>query len=326
MNAPNASFIVRDFEEKLSHLFSVPQLAELRTVYENMSGRYRQSYSEKSLKTEKEALAYCLARLPATLTVLEKVLTEYKELAAPSIQSVADLGCGPALSAVMLQTIFPSLRHITSVEQNPSMWAVAHKLIQGLAGVTLERADLRNYTPPLADLMIFSYSLGELDEKQQDLILSKAWDQATHALIVIEPGTPQGFQTQARLRALLIEKSGYILAPCGHNGVCPLKGTPNDWCHFPIHVPRSRAHQFLKNASLSYEVEKYIYVIATKKPIKIDQQRLIRPPLKRHGHTVLDVCTEQGIARQTFTKSKNENYAALHHLEWGDLYPTLYPA
>ncbi|MEI8320562.1 MAG: small ribosomal subunit Rsm22 family protein [Alphaproteobacteria bacterium] len=315
MNAINLFF------QKLKAIYPTVKFSELIQTYETLSERYRFDTANTALKNEKEVLVYCFGRLPATLGVLEKVLTEYKTLTQRSVESVTDLGCGPGASAFILHDIFPDLKSILCVENNPHMFQMAQKLTQDMTDVVLTHEDIKTCRVAPTDVCLFSYSLGELTPIEQKLALEKAWIQSTQALIVIEPGTPQGFKTQAYLRQLLIEKGAHILAPCGHNAPCPLLKDPTDWCHFPQKIMRNQEHQILKKGSLPYELEKYTYLIAIKTPVILDKKRLIRSPLKNHGHITLDLCTESDLLRQTLTKSKNkQDYKRARHLNWGDLF------
>src|SRR5947199_10489534 len=64
------------------------------------------------------------------------------------------------------------------------------------------------------DLVVISYTLGELPQATAEAVLNKAWKCAGKFLVVIEPGTRRGFATVNAMRSALITNAAYILAPC----------------------------------------------------------------------------------------------------------------
>ena len=55
----------------------------------------------------------------------------------------------------------------------------------------------------------------------------RLWRDCSGAMVVVEAGTPTGFAHVERVRALLLEKDGSdctVVAPCPHDGPCPLAG------------------------------------------------------------------------------------------------------
>jgi ribosomal protein RSM22 (predicted rRNA methylase) len=170
---------------------------------------------------------------------------------------------------------------------------------------------------PMADLVLGSYTFSELPKTDLEMALEKSWQTTKQCLVLIEPGTPEGFQTILKCRDYLIKNGGFIYAPCGHNGSCPI-GLKNDWCHFSARLERSKLHRDMKEGSLPYEDEKYSYLVATKENWKPTYQRILRPSMTRKGHIVLDVCTPENIESKTYTKSKDKNFKDIKKLNWGD--------
>jgi ribosomal protein RSM22 (predicted rRNA methylase) len=161
-----------------------------------------------------------------------------------------------------------------------------------------------------------SYVLNEFSADEQSLVLQKSWAAAKEALVIIVPGTPVAYQQLMVLRDQLIGEGAFIAAPCPHHEKCPLK--EGDWCHFSTRLPRSSFHREIKNATLAYEDEKYSYLVALRKPLPRTSARVIRKPLSRSGHVILDLCASDGLKRQTVSKRNKERYREVTKVVWGD--------
>ena len=88
------------------------------------------------------------------------------------------------------------------------------------------------------------------------------WAVTARMLVLVEPGTPQGFARIRAARAALIEAGGHVAAPCTHDNACPMSG--DDWCHFSQRLPRSRDHMIAKGARVPFEDERYAYVVVSR--------------------------------------------------------------
>src|SRR5437016_4510206 len=105
-----------------------------------------------------------------------------------------------------------------------------------------QNKDFKELVEVKADLAIFSYSLGEINEIE--VVLKKLWQFPIETFVIIEPGTPTGYKNILRARDTLIQCGAYIVAPCPHAKRCPLMF--NDWCHFSVRLERSKWHRFVK--------------------------------------------------------------------------------
>ncbi|MBX9697497.1 MAG: small ribosomal subunit Rsm22 family protein, partial [Alphaproteobacteria bacterium] len=174
------------------------------------------------------------------------------------------------------------------------------------------------------DISVASYSLGEVQESLRKTIVSELWKQSRYGMIIIEPGTPQGFSVIRSLRAHLIDEGAMIQAPCTHEQACPM--APKDWCHFKLNCKRPSFLKQAKNSTLGYEEENYSYVVAVKAS-EISKEafstarpygRVVRPILKRSGHVSLDLCTQTGLERITMSKKEGDLYKESRKLSLGD--------
>ena len=298
----------------LSQLSKQFSSTTLKDTYQKLSHAYREKGHIPQLKTDEEIWAYTLARLPATYEVDHEVLQNIN-----NIESVLDLGCGPGTGSWAAINLFDNLKKLTLVDSSPAMLKMAQLIGDHYQSYEFEyqqkRLDAAEFTPH--DLVIFSYSLSELDPKKYEQILSSAWVACNKYLVVIEPGTPIHFKNLLLARDHAVKLGGEIIAPCPHSLQCPMQDTA-DWCHFSKRLPRNSEHKFIKSATLSYEDEKYSYFIAAKHPEQRSfTQRIIKNPLKRSGHILFDLCTMQGLQRTTISK-KHPEYKKYSKLDWGD--------
>ncbi|MDG4862541.1 small ribosomal subunit Rsm22 family protein, partial [Streptomyces sp. T-3] len=137
-------------------------------------------------------------------------------------------------------------------------------------------------------------------------------------VVVIEPGTPDGYARVLAARDALLAAGFSIAAPCPHDGACPIE-PGSDWCHFSARVSRSSLHRQVKGGSLPYEDEKFSYVAAARFPVSPVSARVTRRPQIRKGQVLLDLCTrDSGLTRTTVTKRHGALYKAARDVDWGD--------
>ncbi|WP_309237910.1 small ribosomal subunit Rsm22 family protein [Streptomyces albidus (ex Kaewkla and Franco 2022)] len=175
---------------------------------------------------------------------------------------------------------------------------------------------------PAADLVTVSYVLGELAEQDRQTVVEAAL-RAAPAVVLTEPGTPDGYARVIAARDMLIEAGLRVLAPCPHSAVCPMV-PGEDWCHFAARVNRSSLHRQVKGGSLPYEDEKFSYVAAVRPELAGDPAagRVVRRPQKRKGQVLLDLCTaEDGLRPTTVTKRHGSDYRWARDVKWGESWP-----
>jgi ribosomal protein RSM22 (predicted rRNA methylase) len=300
--------------------------AALARSARQLSECYRRGdFASAPLRTTADRAAYLAVRLPATYAACAYVFDELEKRMCATPRSMLDLGAGPGTAAWAAAQIFP-LEQITLVERDPEFSELGKRLLSRCTHAVLSEAawvqtDLRAL-PTIAphDLVVLSYTAGELRDPIP--LLSAAWKLARTALVVIEPGTPRGFETVLRARELLLQPAGEdaratIAAPCPHHNECPLAAA-GDWCHFAVRLERTSEHRRLKGGELGYEDEKFSYVVAVKQPATPAATRIVRHPLKHSGHVQLTLCTPAGLQRRTVSKSRGETYRRARKAEWGE--------
>lgn len=285
--------------------------SRLKELSSELSRRYRQGI-KPYLRTEEDHLAYLVTRFPATYAAIQNVL---KGIAHLPITSLLDLGAGPGTGYRAAKMIFPDLNAATCIETDINFIKIGRQLLKD-EPVRWEHENLeQKINFPEHDLVLLSYCIGEIPERYWDKIVSEAYSSAKQALVMIEPGTPIGFERIRRLREKALSLGGQMVAPCPHARACPMSGT--DWCHFAVRLNRSSLHRQVKEGSLGFEDEKFSYVIVGKKPRILPVARILRHPLKQKGHVVLTLCTLEGIKSQVVTKRDKMLYKQVKKIDWG---------
>lgn len=280
--------------------------------------RFRQGGPQKFISTAAHRIAYVATRMPATYAAIRKVL---QEIRLP-VTSLLDLGAGPGTAAWAAIETFSELQTITLLERDQELMALGKSFAGQSEHEALRTAEWRaqdlTLMPPLPphDLVICSYALGELPKKIALAIAQAAWQTATQTLVLIEPGTMKGFTLIRALRDELIRNGGHLLAPCPHANVCPMP--ENDWCHFAARVERSALHRHLKAGALSYEDEKFSYVVITKHPIKSASARILRRPQVQSGFVQLSLCSAEGLQNTTISRRNKDEFKRARKAAWGD--------
>ncbi|HLK67027.1 MAG TPA: small ribosomal subunit Rsm22 family protein [Bryobacteraceae bacterium] len=270
-----------------------------------MSEAYRGGTVARVPAAERTA-AYLATRMPATYAAAYMVLGEvHSRLGARNIGSVLDIGAGTGATSLAARAWFPHAA-ITMVERDTPFADAARLFVPDAA--------VRDLSLPLPthDLVIAAYSLGEIREA----VAMRLWQTARVALVVIEPGTPQGFSLVRGIRDELLKSGAHMIAPCPAESPCPISG--KDWCHFAARVERSSIHRRLKNAELGYEDEKYSYVALARDIVALPAARVIRRPEQRPGLIVLQTCTAGGLTTEPVTKRDRDAFRAARKTGWGD--------
>jgi ribosomal protein RSM22 (predicted rRNA methylase) len=295
---------------------------EIAARAERISKTYRDGGGSATIKSESDALAYALARMPATYAAVAACLNALIE-ARPDFapRSQLDVGAGPGTASFAAAQVFSSLRMFTLFDANGALRALALDLAQasarfnaldyqaGEARALLAKADA-------ADLVVASYLIGELGEAEQRELAERLWSQTGDTLVIVEPGTPGGYRRILAARAQLIASGARVLAPCPHDARCPLQAP--DWCHFAQRLPRARAHKQLKCAELPFEDEKFSYVILTRKPVTHHPARVLAPPHVSKVEITAKLCTADRLLHTKVPHRDRPAYAAARRWRWGD--------
>ncbi|MCR4288998.1 MAG: small ribosomal subunit Rsm22 family protein [Candidatus Scalindua sp.] len=284
------------------------------------------------------AALYMITRGRSIIGVMDKIIRQHIDV-FHDVESVVDFGGGPGTFLFALRK-FKTLNKYTNVERSDAFIGIMNVLVEEflssstppihVESISCNYLKLESQDVPINDLCVFSYTFCECDNP---LVSISGLVENSNMVLIIEPGTPSGFNNIIQARDKLIEKGFSIIAPCtASNGFCPLRDSESDWCHFVERVDRSRIQRHLKNGVLGYEYEKYSYLLMSKSPIQSparpvrkalpggDGKRIIsRPDCTKHSVS-FDICSERN-SHIVVTKRENKNeFKIVKKSIRGDLY------
>lgn len=304
-----------DLRQKISELTAGLQVRSLADAAKTVSDRYRRTVTaDLQIQNEIEAKAYIAARLPATFGVAGEVLTRLNNIwSEMQPQSILDLGAGPGTATLAARQIWPNLS-ATLVERNRYLQAIGEQLLE--TG-DWKAQSLHAFMPENHDIVIASYVLNEIADLSS--LIERFWASAAKAFVIIEPGTPQGYDVVIKARDILLRQGAFIAAPCPHHFTCPLINS-GMWCHFSKRIERSQLHRLLKEeASLPYEDEKFSYLVATRQGFEHPTFRTLGHP---HGEKLVEIetCQQNGSFEIIKKSRRDPEFKKIKRLDWGDAY------
>lgn len=299
-------------------------LADLKRASDMLSRRYRAETRDGRLHISDDlaAKAYLAARLPATYAAVRASLESAAE-ACPEFapHSMLDVGAGPGTAFWAARDCWPDIASATMIEASPAIRAVGDALARhvGVATAEWRAGDVlaEKLELPQADLVTIAYVLDELAPAARQALVERLWASAGHMLVIVEPGTPAGWQRIMEARKALLAKGAHIAAPCTHRLDCPIVSP--DWCHFSRRVARSRIHRLTKEAEVPWEDEKFIYLAATREKPADAAARVIAPPRVGGGKVSVKLCRQDGTADERLvTKRDGDFFRWARRADWGD--------
>ena len=174
--------------------------------------------------------------------------------------AIIDLGSGPLVLPIALWLAYPRLRRteleFRCVDKSAAALEAGYKLFKILSASnsdlsawkikiihdSIEKPIRGKAAKLVAALNVFNEisvrpsSRAEQNAEKAAALLNKLCAE-NGSIFVMEPGNPQGGAFIAALRASLLEKGHFPLAPCTHAGPCPLlqdtgPAGKGKWCHF----------------------------------------------------------------------------------------------
>ncbi|WP_171115706.1 MULTISPECIES: small ribosomal subunit Rsm22 family protein [Streptomyces] len=294
---------------------------------ERLIGNYRGATPTDApiLRDRADVVAYAAYRMPATFEAVSAALGAFADAVPGWVPGGhVDVGGGTGAATWAVAATWDGVRPVTVLDWAEPALALGREIAAAnpaLRDTRWQRSRIgAALTIESTDLLTVSYVLNELTAPDRTALVDAAAG-AAQAVVIIEPGTPDGYARVIEARDRLIGAGFHIAAPCPHSAACPIApGT--DWCHFSARVSRSSLHRQVKGGSLAYEDEKFSYVAATRfRPVPAPS-RVVRKPQIRKGQVLLDLCeTEPLLRRTTVTKRHGDLYKAARDADWGDPWP-----
>lgn len=285
------------------------------------------------LRDRADVAAYAAYRMPATYAAVRSALAQFRTRVGRWVPTDhLDVGGGTGAATWAVADAWPQGpdggHSSTVLDWSDAAIELGRELAGGaehgaVRGARWRKAVLGGPLPE-TDLVTVSYVLGELTDADRTAVVAEAARAARGAVVVVEPGTPEGYARVLAVRDQLLGAGFTILAPCPHADTCPVAGREGDWCHFAARVTRTSLHRQVKGGSLPYEDEKFGYVAAARFPAAAGEghDRVVRHPQIRKGQVLLDLCGPDGaLRRETVTKRAGERYRAARNVTWGGPWP-----
>ncbi|GHF90326.1 small ribosomal subunit Rsm22 family protein [Streptomyces griseosporeus] len=327
MNVPVSSSPADTLRTALSGLLDGLPPRQAAQAVERLIGHYRGATPTDApiLRDRADVAAYAAYRMPATFEAVRSALAALAGAAPEWTPSGhVDVGGGTGAATWAVTAVWDGTRPTTVLDWAEPALALGREIAAAnpaLRDARWQRSRIGTaLTLAPTDLVTVSYVLNELTAADRAALVDAAAT-AAQAVVIVEPGTPDGYTRVLEARDRLIAAGFQVAAPCPHSAACPIApGT--DWCHFSARVSRSSLHRQVKGGSLPYEDEKFAYVAATRFPATPAPTRIIRKPQIRKGQVLLDLCEPaERLDRVTVTKRHGDLYKAARDAEWGDGWP-----
>lgn len=297
--------------------------ARLREAAEALSGAYRGKAAVKAALSPVDRAAYLAVRFPSTFAAARVAWVQLaRAIPLTNVESVLDAGAGPGTASLAAHDVLPPATRYTWLERDAGWRDAADRLAAAAALKPHHRNAALGPTLTLDphDIVIAAYALNELPPAARSAVVDALWRAAHRAVILLEPGTPAGFEIVRTAREAVLAQGGHAAAPCTHDALCPM--SRRDWCHRPVRVARTALHRGAKHAQLGFEDEKFSFVVLTRDPpARTAKARIVRKPMRNAGHVHLDLCNADGLARTTVTRSDRDTYRQARNTEWGGAWP-----
>lgn len=309
-----------EIRSEIERLLAEHNTKQLAAAAEDISRRYRgnDGSGKRLASSRREILAYAAVRMPATFGAVSRALglalgcipEERREF-----RTALDIGAGTG-AATHAAALIAGCEEFRCIEREPEMLALGRRLTEvGGIGARWERGDITGGFDGKAELVLCSYCLNELAEPDRNKAVNRLWESAERLLLIVEPGTPEGYANIIAARERLISLGAHIAAPCPHEKPCML--SEGDWCHFTVRIARSRLHKQLKGGDVPYEDEKFCFLAASREPVIRCMARVLRHPEINSGRITLELCTAEDI-RECMITRKDPRFKAARKSDAGD--------
>lgn len=294
---------------------------EINYNAKEISKKYRANNNDgnRLVTSKEEAISYALSRMPATYESVLDCVNKIFENNDFEVNSVLDVGAGTGAATWALYNFFGK-KEFSCFEREYEMACIGENLMKYSALfniVNWKKFDvIKDSFEGTYDFVVVSYMMNELPKDQIKNVIEKLWSVTGKILLIIEPGTPNGFFNIKQIRKLLIKNGGNIIAPCPHKEECPLPD--DDWCQFTCRVQRSKIHKILKDGNSPFEDEKYSYIAFSKNNCNNECNRILRHPIINKGYSEFKICSKDGIQNIKLSKKDGIVYKKAKKKSAGD--------
>lgn len=305
-------------QEKVNELYASLNKKSLTETQKGLTEKYKQQtgQSRSLIDSKKDSLLYAISRMPATFSVIYTLLNSLKNQAyLNDIKTVLDVGSGTGAGYFALNELESDLA-ISLVERDENMIEVFKTMTDGEVEV-LQSDALKFQTEETYDLVMTSYVLSEMTEVDRMNMVDKLLNLSNEYVLIIDTGTPRTYENMMKVKKYAIQRGAKIVAPC----MTEKCGLVNDYCQFYARVERSSLHKMAKSGTLSYEDEKYFYLLIKKEcnqPLT-NSSRVIRRPIIKENNIELVLCFSGGVKKQVFTKKNKDLFKKAKKTKVNDL-------
>ena len=327
----------KEILDKLIQLSYKINKNEIAKNFRNISDRYiGEKRGESLLNQDNEAIAYAIARMPATYSATSVACMHTFEILniinEEKYKTLIDVGAGTGAATLAISEHL-DLENILCLEREEAMMSLGKVLLAEsenpiVKNIKWEKFDINEYQfndnqssneeKKNADIVITSYMLNEFDENKVLEVVDKLWIMTNKVLIIVEPGTPKDYKRIMKIKEYLVDKGGSIIAPCTTSGKCELP--ENDWCNFSCRVERTKLQKDVKLGDVPYEDEKFTYLAISKKSVNVEEEniaRIIRHPIIKTNIVEVKLCQNGNIINKTYTKKDKEMYKRMRKAKVG---------
>lgn len=325
-----------EIENHIQHLLNKSTNAWVKKAV-SLSLRYRiDRSSHKYIENSDDVLGYLAVRAPSTYSQIYGALESIKKL-NPNWQpkNILDIGSGPGTAIWAAAEIFSSLKNGTAVEMDNNFIKAGQSILTSIPEINIvwELTDLSKSLPKteeIFDLVILANILNEMDEKTKNKVLSFAQNHSKGILLILEPGTPYGYEVVKQSAETLKTDKDYLVTPYIDNiFIDSEEVTFTQKIKRPDFQKRVR-HLQRKNEQLEkprllppsdWEESKYYYLAYSKFPNEITPTaRLIDAPKPLKPFVELKILTGRGIRTERVFKKDRELYKKAKKLNRGDTF------
>ncbi|XP_075229719.1 ribosome assembly protein METTL17, mitochondrial isoform X2 [Lycorma delicatula] len=299
----------------------------------------KQTYHWKSINyNQYMSLIYLVSRTAPEYAVICRVFNEiFSRDKTFQPKSLFDFGSGVGTVSWAAKRYWKnSLKEFFCVDSSSHMNDIAQALLQdGKLNLEIPKGVFfRQFLPSkneLYDLVVTAYTLFELPSKQARLeAVLNLWSKTGKYLVIVERGSNAGFKLVNEARDFLRFRNessavpslkAHIFAPCPHDLECPRLMEDNTPCNFMVNYK-----VLAMDNKERISGERFSYVIFKKGEREDFNQwpRIVRPVIKRSGHSICRVCTAEGKLKEViFTAAKHGKipYLCARNSRWGDILP-----